>query len=190
MKTKTLLLSLLGLAVLLLIVMSACRQPMHQAQWGQGYEAEYTGLQGAPPVYYQPDHSYLYSWMMYHMLFQNSAPTYHVYYPPVGYPPTYRPWQPPSPAVVRPTIPIAPPPSFRTSGGFSETPSKKPDTLRSGGGFATPVSKTPDIRSGGGFSPPAAARPAAPTPSPRSSGGFSPTRPSSSPRSSGGFGKR
>lgn len=154
-----------GLALLLTTVLLvtgiSCRRPPPQA--GQGYES----AQG----YQQPDHSYLYYWMMYNVLFMHRQPTYHVYQAPRGYPPSYRPWQP-APAAyggTRPTYQTSPSP--RTTGGFSPTQTPRPSTSpRTTGGFSTP---TPAPRSS----------------SPRSSGGFSssPSRPSSSPRSSGGF---
>lgn len=155
------------LIVAVLSVSGACsRQPPRpvQAEWGQGYETQ----QG----YMQPDHGWLYYWMMYHVFFSQSQPTYHVYMPPAGMPSTYRPWRPTSAPVPMTARPATPNVSPRTSGGFSAP---------------APVKPSGPPRSSGGFSAPRAT----PAPAPRTSGGFSSTPRSSSSgssRTSGGFG--
>lgn len=153
-----------------LLLLSACsRQPRQaEAPWGQGYETQ--------SGYMQPDHGWFYYWMLYHVLWSNPQPTYHVYVVPPGMPPTYRPWTPTYRATTSAAAPRATVTSPRTSGGFS-APSPASPSPRNSGGFSRPsASPSPSPRSSGGFS-------SRPSSSPRSS-------PSSSPRSSGGFGKR
>jgi hypothetical protein len=172
-------------------------------QYAQGYES--------PTGYMQPDHSYLYYWMLYHstMGMYQPQPVYHVYMIPPGYPSDYRPWRANEYArdtsgrfVRRP--PAATP--ARTSGGFSQ-PAQSQAPSRTSGGFSRPAPiQTPASRTSGEFSPPAvpASTPATRTSggfdqpkttppassAPRASGGFSRPTPSASPRSSGGFSKK
>lgn len=173
---RTIILGVITALMITVLLSITCRPTPYGMS--QGYEQNYGGQ--AAPVYYQPDHSFLTTWMMYHILFQQ--PSYHVYMPPAGYPPSYRPWQP-APQGFRPQAAAPGRPDSRTQGGFT------PAT-----GAAKPAA---DSRAQGGFAPKAAppapppSRPASPSSmSPRSTGGFSgsSSRPSSSPRSSGGFG--
>lgn len=180
-----------ALALVVLLGTAACSPPVQSTQ---GYES--------PQGYQEPDHSWLYTYMLYNLTFGSYQPSYHVYVVPSGYPSYYRPWYP-SPTY-RPTyqapVYTAPPRvDTRTTGGFQNAPKTNTvapgTTTRTSGGFSPAPTPAASPRQSGGFSAPST--PSAPrstyTPPPtRSSGGFSaPSRPSSpSPRSSGGFGKR
>ncbi len=152
----------------------ACRHASTaERPWGQGYETQ--------AGYMQPDHGWVYYWMLSNLLFQSPQPTYHIYQAPIGYPVTYRPWMPRVERTVTAPAPIAAPSgsTTRRTGGFSSVATPTTAPARS----ATPT------RSSGGFTPAASPPPpsAAPT---RSSGGFA-SRPASTPtRSSGGFSRR
>jgi len=186
-----------GVVVMAALIVSCNRRPVTTAErpWGQGYETS--------AGYMQPDHGFMYYWMMNRLLWQDARPTYHVYYPPAGYPSYYRPWRTDIPNTVtyRPPTAVTPArtsggfsshpttPSPRSTGGFSpsSSPSAAPSPSRSTGGFSSSPASSP--RSTGGFS--GSSKPSSASPSPsRTSGGFSkPSSPSSSPRSSGGFSK-
>lgn len=142
------------LAVMLLIISLTVRPRAYayaERPWGQGYETQVG--------YMEPDHGYLYYWMMYHVLWSNPQPTYHIYVPPVGYARTYRPWYPPpNPTIYQPatysTPQPLPPSSFKTGGSFEEQrkqPSQQPGGFKSGGTFTPPQSQPSGFKSGGGF---------------------------------------
>lgn len=189
-----------GVLAMTMLVISCARVSRMQARaerpWTQGYET--------PQGYMQPDHGFLYYWMMTSLL-REPQPTYHVYVPPPSYPREYRPWlhyDRETRAVYTPTQwraveearrprPAPAPVSDRTTGGFSAPPSRSTPSAapssRTSGGFSREPSRPaarPD-RTTGGFSQPA--------PSSRTSGGFSsrpPDKPSAPPsRTSGGFSK-
>ncbi len=183
-RLTVILLGVIGVVVLSAVLLSACRRQtvvVAERPWGSGYETS--------AGYMQPDHGWFYYYMMNRMFWQDTRPSYHIYAPPAGYAPTYRPWYHDD---VRYRVSTPAPPSAatpaRTSGGF--VPASSVPTRRSGG-FA-PAPQVP-TRTSGGFAPAPSAktaqtpsRPAQAAPT-RTSGGFS--RPSSSApsRTSGGF---
>lgn len=167
-----------ALVLAMTVVLGGCRHKAPtQDTWGQGYETKTSTGQSA---YMEPDHSFLYYYVLYHIFFSGSTqPTYHVYVAPAGSPAGYRSWH------ARPTVPagpssvVSPSAPSRSSGGFFSTPS---------GTQVRPSVQTPS-RSTGGFSAPSVPRSySVPAPT-RSSGGFS-SGSSSVGRSSGGFGGR
>jgi hypothetical protein len=137
---------------LLLVGFSACGRRVPD-QWTQ------QNNQGGQV--YQPDHSWLYYYMMYSLLDRQVQPTYHVYNPPPVYrAPVYtpRPVQPQTSSPSRSWFSSSPRPStaspYRSGGGFSARPSKPSSgSYRSGGGFSAPRSSGgSSFRSSGGFS--------------------------------------
>lgn len=120
-------------------------------QWTTGYEAS--------AGYYQPDHSWLYYWVMMNIMQSSIQPSYSVYVPPAGYPPSYRPWMPAPKAAVAPLVNAQP--ATPGTGALSQKPVT--GAFRASSGF-TPSAKTPAPSSGGSY---------------RSSSGFTRSSPSS-----------
>ena len=129
-----------SIAILGMLVVAGCKRDeakKPQADWSQ--DKVVNGQQ------MQPDHSFLYYWIMYHFFFSNPQPTYHVYMPSSASP---------APAV-RPTT-VSTPSYFRSSGGFGSSSyrSSPSPSFRSSGGFSSGSSfrSSGSFRSGGGFS--------------------------------------
>lgn len=167
-RVLVLLIGALTTVTLCALLISACRPTYHaERPWGQGYETS--------AGYMQPDHGWAYYYLMNRLLWQDVSPTYHVYVPPPGYAPSYRPWYRESRGPVRqaPSPPANAVTPARATGGFTRAPAAPQPSPR----------VTAPSRTSGGFS-----KPAAPPPS-RTSGGFSkPSSPATS-RTSGGFSK-
>ena len=178
-----------------MLVQACARQPrvVVAERWTQGYETQ--------AGYMEPDHGFLYYWLLTRVMQREAAPTYHVYVPPPNYPAHYRPWQDDSayrPRYVPP--PDTAPAPTRRSGGFSATPEPRAGAAdaptRHDGGFSQPATVTRPTRESGGFSTTSQkAAPADRTPATRTSGGFSEGKatpalkaaPAAPTRSSGGF---
>lgn len=149
----------LACIVALCAAIGGCSTPPQAAQWGQGQET--------PQGYMEPEHSFYYYYFMYHVLWSNPQPVYHVYIPPPGYDRSYRPWYTDRdryyrprdvPPTSNPVAPVAQPakpmqPAPRSTGGFSQPPAPKTQAApRSSGGFAPPKPAPAAPRSSGGFS--------------------------------------
>ncbi len=166
----------LGVAFVALLVVVIVRHKPVPAEYYA--ERPYTQPNGTVVVQ-QPDHS----WLYYYLMMQMNRPVQPTYSVPAPNRVVYR---TPSTTYSQPSTPApnrssggfgsTPSPSNRTSGGFSSSPSRSyssPSSNRTSGGFSSSPSRS--------YSSPSSSR---------SSGGFSSSRPSSSgssSRSSGGF---